>query len=287
MEVRNCFHRKLEVGELPRLTRFPYPVKFLSITRGWMSHEMVSCGEDRFEIALRLVSHKKKFVNYIDGKRYDTHFPHVQVKNCGIETKYKTDIRIDTFSFAYEPELEPVLKNILPFPDIPIWELKNMENESYLINELTNLMDHASEYGVADRIDVLSFELMELLLFDCNYPRNAEKDFYRMKMQTVASYFQLHCREEIDLAKLLDYHGLSRSTFQRHWADFCKKTPAQYLMDLRLREACRLLKSERNASSSVISAKLNFRNPAYFCALFRKHFGLTPIAYHKLHYREE
>lgn len=287
MEPEKYSYRNLELGRLPRLSRFPYPVKSLGITRGRMSDEMVSYGKDCFEIALRLVSHKKKFVNYIAGKRYDTHFPHVQVKECGIETKYKTDIRIDTFSFAYEPELEPVLKKILPFPDIPIWELKNMENESYLINEISALMDRASEYGVADRVDVLCFELLELLLFDCNYPREAEKDFYRMKMQTIASYFQLHCREEIDLPKLLEYHGLSRSTFQRHWAVFCNSTPAQYISDLRLHEACRLLKSDRSASSAAIAAKLNFRNPAYFCALFRKHFGITPMAYHKLHYGEE
>ncbi len=287
MKSGKCIYRSLELGRLPRLTRFPYPVKFLGITRGWMSDEMVSHGRGRFEVALRLVSHKKKFVNYIGGKRYDTHFPHVQIKECGVETKYKTDIQIDTFSFSYEPELDPVLKQALPFPDVPIWEMKNMERESYLINELTSLMEQASEYGVADRIDVLCFELLELLVFDCNYPRNAEKDFYRMKMQTVASYFQLHCREEIDLPKLLEYHGLSRSTFQRHWAAFSQKTPAQYLMELRLREACRLLKSERSASSSDIAARLNFRNSAYFCALFRKQIGLTPMAYHKLHYGEK
>ncbi len=287
MEEEKCIHHRLEVGRLPRLSRFPYPVKYIGITRGWMSREMVSYGKDRFEVALRLVSHKKKFVNYIGGKRYDTHFPHVQIKECGVETKYKTDIQIDTFSFAYEPELEPMLKQALPFPGVPIWEMKNMERESYLISELTALMEHASEYGVADRIDVLCFELLELLVFDCNYPRNAEKDFYRMKMQTIASHFQLHCREEIDLVKLLEYHGLSRSTFQRHWTAFSQKTPAQYLMELRLREACRLLKSERNASSSEIAAKLKFRNASYFCALFRKQIGLTPMAYHKLHYGEK
>lgn len=287
MDPKKCSYCNFELGRLPRLSRFPYPVKSFGITHGWISDEVVSYGENMFEVTVRLASHKKKFVNYIAGKRYDTPFPHVQIKECGVETKYKTDIRIETFYFAYNPELEPVLKQILPFPDVPIWEMRNMEKESFLINELMGLMDHASEYGVVDRIDVLCFELLELLLFDCNYPRSAEKDFYRMKMQTVASYFQLHCRETIDLYKLLAYHGLSRSTFQRHWADYYKRTPGQYLTELRLREACRILKSDRNASSAGIAGELHFRNPAYFCALFRKHFGITPLAYHKLHYGED
>ncbi len=288
MEKNEQYHFGIELDKLPRLARFPFPVKHLGVTRGWFSQDkdMGSHCRDRFEIALRLVSHKKKLIVNIGGKRHDVHFPHIQIKDIGVETSYRPNTMVDTFAFNYEPRTAILLKETLPFPETMIWEMKDMERESYLVNELKSLMEHASEYGVADRIDVLCFELLELLVFDCNYPRVAEKDFHRMKMQTIASYFQLHCREEIDLAKLLEYHGLSRSTFQRHWAEFSGTTPAQYLMDLRLREACRLLKSERNASSSAIASKLNFRNNAYFCALFRKHVGLTPMAYHKLHFGE-
>lgn len=31
--------------------------------------------------------------------------------------------------------------------------------------------------------------------------------------------------------------------------------------------------------SAHIAAALKFRNPAYFCEIFKKHFGATPLQY--------
>ena len=34
-----------------------------------------------------------------------------------------------------------------------------------------------------------------------------------------------------------------------------------------------------NSKVSCIAAALKFRNPAYFCEIFKKHFGATPLQY--------
>ncbi len=55
-------------------------------------------------------------------------------------------------------------------------------------------------------------------------------------------------------------------------------TPARYVLQLRLEESCRLLKESR-LSIWEIAAHLQFVHAEYFCHVFRKEFGMTPLQY--------
>lgn len=268
---------EVTIEDIPRLIRFPLQVKCLGVTHGGTYPER-TIHPNKLEICFRLYSKKKECVNYVDGVRYSTHFPHIQIKYPEMEHRFEIDVPLESFYFAYAKEMEPRLREVLPLPSIPIWEIELGERESRLIAELTELMAFSFDYGAADRIDLLSFELLTLMVFQFNLAA-AHPGYHESKIRTIASYIQLHFRKDIDFDTIARYHGISRSTLERHWRKYYRIAPGEYVRNLRIREACRLLKENPRIRINEVRRGLNFRDDAYFCALFRKQTGMTPVAW--------
>ena len=166
----------------------------------------------------------------------------------------------------------------MPIPNERVWEIKIGEQESKLITELTGMMGRSQEYGVTDSIDIIAFQLFEILVLQYNLLKSPQSD-YEIKIRNIASYFQVHFREDIDTVALASRYGMSRSTFIRHWKQFFIETPGQFVLNLKLEEACRILRENSSMKVIDLSHELNFQDPAYFCALFKKRFNMTPLQY--------
>lgn len=266
------------IAEVPRLCFFPWKVTLLSRTENSTTalHESVYQGKMGF--CIRLFSAQEYAFDTINGIEYRSHFPNVMLKKPNIRHCLSFSETRRTFEFQYSEETMHSLLRGLPFPIEPIWETRFDESESRMINELMQLMEHTMEYGVADRIDILAFALMESLLL---HRGNAKFDPARDRIMSVVSYFNLHFADDFNWNKLLYSHGLSRSTFERHWRNYFDITPGQYLQKLRLEEAARMLKEMPNLSVADIAEKLNFAETNYFCGVFKKFFGKTPLQFKK------
>ncbi len=55
-------------------------------------------------------------------------------------------------------------------------------------------------------------------------------------------------------------------------------SPVDYIQDIRMREACRLLAYTKQSISDV-GFELGFQDPSYFSRAFKRHIGLTPREY--------
>jgi transcriptional regulator GlxA family with amidase domain len=55
-------------------------------------------------------------------------------------------------------------------------------------------------------------------------------------------------------------------------------SPCRYILELRL-QRCRELLTNTDLPSREIAFRTGFENPDYFCTLFKKHTGITPIGY--------
>lgn len=71
---------------------------------------------------------------------------------------------------------------------------------------------------------------------------------------------------------------LSETVFRKRFKLCTKKTPSEYISDLKLEKACELLKS-RDIPIYAIVSELNFYDSAYFHKLFRKKYGVSPSAF--------
>jgi AraC-like DNA-binding protein len=78
-----------------------------------------------------------------------------------------------------------------------------------------------------------------------------------------------------DLAKEV---GLSRSHLQRKMKEQTGLNVAEFIRNIRLEQAARLLK-EQKINVSQVAYSVGFSNLAHFSTVFKKHFGVTPTEY--------
>ena len=72
--------------------------------------------------------------------------------------------------------------------------------------------------------------------------------------------------------------GISQSHLSRKFSDEVKASPIDYLTRVRLQEAVNLL-NESDESVESISKKCGFSCGNYFCKVFRKNMGISPLEY--------
>lgn len=72
----------------------------------------------------------------------------------------------------------------------------------------------------------------------------------------------------------------SVSSFFRKFKLYTGMTPLQYLLDIRLANAKKLLEST-NYSIGEVASLVGYDNALYFSRLFHKHVGISPKEYRK------
>lgn len=80
---------------------------------------------------------------------------------------------------------------------------------------------------------------------------------------------------DYDVAQMSSDAGLSRSQLHRKMKELTGLSPAEFLRNLRLEQAARLLK-ERNAGVSQVAYAVGFNSPNTFSKAFKLRFGCSP-----------
>lgn len=89
-----------------------------------------------------------------------------------------------------------------------------------------------------------------------------------------------HYGEPISIEKLANLTGLSVSQFQRTFRRLFKRTPNEYVNEVRLQAARRALERSRD-SIGLIAADCGFYDQSYFVKRFKAATGLRPLEYRK------
>ena len=99
-----------------------------------------------------------------------------------------------------------------------------------------------------------------------------------MKMIPVLKYMQEHFREEIEVTDLADLAHLSVSQFHRSFKKLFRMPPLQFVLKLRIQEACKLL---RNTDLNIgeITFRCGFNDQNYLARCFNKFIGVSPSKY--------
>jgi len=90
---------------------------------------------------------------------------------------------------------------------------------------------------------------------------------------------------DVDSDELARMTGLGSAEFSRHFRAAFGENPTRYLCRVRVAKARRLLESS-NQSVEEITRAVGYENSRSFIRLFRRHVGMTPLAYRK-HFRAE
>jgi len=93
-------------------------------------------------------------------------------------------------------------------------------------------------------------------------------------------YLQENFSEKIKVSEIAKIACLSVSALERRFQKEIGMSPSNYLKNLRMNEACRLL-SETQESIAKIALDCGACDQAYFTVEFRKQFQITPLHYRK------
>ena len=122
---------------------------------------------------------------------------------------------------------------------------------------------------------------LQLITFNNMQHPNSAKEGERMN--AVFQYLVDNYNKNITLEDISAQANLSPNSFCRFFKVRTKKTFSQFLMEMRVSNACKLL-SETEKSISLIYGECGFNNSSHFNRYFKQINGITPLEYRKKHW---
>jgi transcriptional regulator GlxA family with amidase domain len=94
-------------------------------------------------------------------------------------------------------------------------------------------------------------------------------------------WFEAHYKEPEPVARVVKHAGIPERTVKRRFKTATGATLMEFVQNLRIEEAKRLLETG-NASFDEIASDVGYENPGFFRRLFKRRTGLTPAQYRKM-----
>jgi AraC-like DNA-binding protein len=185
----------------------------------------------------------------------------------------------DEFYLIYGAEWMPRFEAVgLVDRSRPVWPVHDHAQVRALVDEFTVLARSAHPERLVDRADRIAERIVvETLLAPEPAPVRADDP-----IDHLIEDLRGHIATQVDFDALATRHGMSRATFRRRWAERLSVPPARHLLELRMREACRLL-AETNRPVREIARAVGFDDELYFSRRFRHEHGLPPVRYRRIY----
>lgn len=141
------------------------------------------------------------------------------------------------------------------------------------------------------RLLQLKFHLIETLLqlrhaFPCQAPATREPQPWRAEREArlgrVLEHVARHCQGRLPQADAAKVAGMSPSRFRAFFKATTGWGFADYLRDVRLERAARLLR-EDSASVAEVAYHTGFADQSHLQRLFKAKYGISPLAYRRQH----
>lgn len=108
----------------------------------------------------------------------------------------------------------------------------------------------------------------------------APAEFKNKKIEKIVSYINKKYTGNITLENISSLAAMNPSAFCRYFKENTGKTLVQYITDMRIGYACKLLAGDR-FNISQISAECGFESVIHFNRCFKKSLGVTPTEFRK------
>lgn len=104
--------------------------------------------------------------------------------------------------------------------------------------------------------------------------------FSNARLAKVMQFLNTNYQHKIELEKVAEIANLHPAAFCRFFREKSGKSLSEYVSDMRISYACRLI-TEGKISVSQISYESGFNNLSNFNRTFKKHTGFTPTSYYQ------
>jgi len=100
-------------------------------------------------------------------------------------------------------------------------------------------------------------------------------------MVKVINFIRENCYQEVEISTLAKIANLSVSHFNRRFKEIFHLSPRQFVLKLKIAEACKIIREEPKTNLSEVAYKTGFYDQSYFNRQFKKFMGMAPLAYRK------
>lgn len=147
-----------------------------------------------------------------------------------------------------------------------------------IMHELTNIslpVTKTAQLFIMSRI----FQLMFLIQKDghnitSEYTSDTAGSRY---VKNSITYIQKNLSHKIQVEEIADNIGISKAYFMRLFKNYTGETVVSYIQNHRLETAKTDILNGRSITETAYN--YDFSDPAYFCRLFKKKYGLPPLKY--------
>ena len=120
-------------------------------------------------------------------------------------------------------------------------------------------------------------ETLSRFVYDKTY-----SDIEGKRMRNVFDYTIENASNTIDLNTIASVANMTKNAFCKYFKKRTNKTYISFLIELRIENACKLLKNNRDLSVNEIAYQAGFNNISNFNRKFKKIKKVTPLLYRKL-----
>uniref|UniRef100_UPI003593E021 AraC family transcriptional regulator n=1 Tax=Aquiflexum sp. TaxID=1872584 RepID=UPI003593E021 len=103
------------------------------------------------------------------------------------------------------------------------------------------------------------------------------------RINKIHDYIMNNFMEDISLEQAADIANMNETAFCRYFKSTTLKTFTQFLNEVRIGYACKLL-LHQNLNIASVGYESGFKNISYFHRVFKNSLGVTPQQYQKIHH---
>jgi AraC-like DNA-binding protein len=236
--------------------------------------------------------------NFKEGEIYfiGSNLPHLYKNDKSENVANEEDSSVDQIIIHFREDF--LGKNFLMIPETNL--LNNLLKKSHFVlkfSSVTASLLHNYLLGITNKeglgkiidllrvLDILSISNdYETISYTGNYTTFSKSD--KVRMTKIISYLNDNYNKRIELTKIAEIASMTPNAFCRYFKKNTSKSFSEYLNEIRIGKACKLL-IEGEESVSSISNSTGFNTISNFNRRFKIVTGKTPGEYKKKFPKEE
>lgn len=134
------------------------------------------------------------------------------------------------------------------------------------------------------RISILKtyFKLLIILISSCYQQNKNNSNQSHFRLAKAISFIEDNFTKPLSLKEMSSKANMSTSNFSKVFKEKMLCSPLNYMISCRLKKSCDLL-SKTDFSITEISGFVGFEDSNYFSRQFKKHFGISPLQFKRIH----
>ena len=155
-----------------------------------------------------------------------------------------------------------------------LFKVSNPQNYYSLFSQMSKISD--ASISSSAKLKAYFYEIIASLCEACQFKELTSKDF--KIIEKGIKYLENDYKLDLSVSDIAALCMVSENYFRRLFKEYSGISPKEYILNAKIDKA-KLRLREGNIPISEIAETCGFPDAAYFCRIFKKRTGLSPLAY--------